>query len=60
MIFLNLAYIVACLGSEFQRYSMDYEFAYQSLFKQWPVLELQACSYCLDIGQGWLNIGSIM
>ena len=41
MLFLSPAYLAACLGSEFQYYSMDYEFPYQPLFKQWPVLQLQ-------------------
>ena len=35
---------------------MDCEFQYQSLFKQWPVLELQVFSYYLNTGQGQLNI----
>ena len=32
----------------------------QSLFKQWPILELQICRYWLNIGLGQLNIGLIM
>ena len=44
ILFLHPAYLVACLGSEFQHYSLDCEFLYQYLFKQWPVLELQVCS----------------
>ena len=43
MLFLNLAYLAACLGLELQYYSMDCEFPYQSLFKQWPALQLQVC-----------------
>ena len=26
---------LSCLGSEFQHYSIDFEFPYQSLLKQW-------------------------
>ena len=43
MLFLNLAYLAAFLGLELQYYSMDCEFPYQSLFKQWPALQLQVC-----------------
>ena len=39
---------------------MNCEFPCQSLFKEWSVLELQAYSYWLNIGQGQLNIGLIM
>ena len=60
MLFLNPAYLAPCLGSEFQHYSVDCEFPYQSLFTQWPVLELQVCSYRLNIVQGLLNIALIM
>ena len=35
-------------------------FPYQSLFKQCPILELQACSYYLNICLGQLNIALIM
>ena len=53
MLFLNPAHLwLTFLGSEFQHYSIDCEFPYQSLLKQWPALELQVCSY-------WLNIGLI-
>ena len=39
---------------------MDCEFPYQSIFKQWPALELQVISYQLNIGQGQLNVNWIM
>ena len=51
---------LSCLGSEFNHLSMDCEFRYHSLFQQWPVLEIQVCNYCLNIGQGLLNIALIM
>ena len=49
MLFLNPAYLAVSLFelSDFQHYSMDCEFTYQSLFKQWSVLEL-----IVHIGQG--------
>ena len=37
-----------CLGSEFQHYSIDCEFAYQSPIQAF-VLELQVCSSQLNI-----------
>lgn len=37
---------------------MNCEFPYQSLFNQWPLL--QVYTYHLNIGQGGLNIALIM
>ena len=39
---------------------MDCEFPYQTLSKQWPVLELKVCSYRLNIGKDQWNIALTM
>ena len=61
MLFLNPVYLVTFLF-EFRILVLfnDCEFPYQSLFKQWPVLELQVCSYQLNTGQSQLNIALII
>ena len=62
--FIEYPIFESCLSCSFlvwaQNLSMDCKFPYQSLFKQCSVLELQVCSYCLNIGQGQLSIDLIM
>ena len=60
MLFFNPAYLAAFLFGLRISALFNCEFLYQSLFKQLPVLELQVCSYQLNIGQGELNIGLVM